>query len=93
MEFELSKEATVMHWHLGLLIVLRATNMDILHGSGRIGAIVVFRNSNWLYRMVAERLGRVRTELDCFGVSLLFFYGLDELVHMHLSPGLSLIVN
>ena len=38
---------------------------------GGIGAIVVFRNSDWLYRMVAERLGRVRTEMGCFGVLLL----------------------
>ena len=38
-----------------------------------IGAIVVFRNSNWLYRMLAGRLGREGTELDCFGVLLLLF--------------------
>ena len=50
---------------------------------GGIGAIVVFRNSNWLCRMVAERLGRYGLNWTALVFCFCCFYGLDELGDMH----------
>ena len=61
---------------------------------GGIGAIVVFRNNNWLYRMVAERLGRAGTEPDCVGVLLfVVFMGWTNWAICILGSGLGLAGN